>query len=213
MWPRSFATVERCPTDRSAVSELAALVVATGEVGGRAIALAPWGSGSVLEHVLQTVRETGIELIVVVVGPSSELIVEGSDLGDATIVIDPEWTEGQAAPLRCGLDELMRHDDTQTAVLLTVQQPLVEPGVIAAVVEAREEAGTAAAMPKYRYATGLPLVVRRDLWPRLMGLEGDSSAESFFKAHPEWTHEMWVDRLAPATVTTVDELTAIAPRG
>jgi CTP:molybdopterin cytidylyltransferase MocA len=197
---------------RAEVAEAAALVVATGEVDGHAIATASWGSGSVLEHVVQTVREAGIARIVVVIGPSAEEVVDGADLGDATIVIDPEWDEGPAASLRCGLDELMRSDDSQAAVLLTVEQPQVAASVIAAVVAGREVAGATAAIPKYRYATGLPLVVHRDLWPRLMGLEGNARPEALFKAHPEWVHEMWVDRLAPVTVTTADELSAIAPR-
>jgi CTP:molybdopterin cytidylyltransferase MocA len=192
--------------------EVAALVVATGEVAGRAMALASWGSRSVLEHVVQTVREAGIERIVVVIGPSAEVVVESADLEDAIIVIDPEWSEGQAASLRCGLDELTRHGDWERAVLISVSQPQVAASVIAGVVAAQEEAGTPASMPKYRYATGLPVVVHRDLWPRLMGLEGDAGPVGLFKAHPEWVHELWVDQLAPATVTTADELTAVAPR-
>lgn len=194
------------------MAETAALVIAIGEVDGRPLALGGWGRRSVLEHVVETVRDSGIDHIVVVLGPAADDVVAVTDLGDATIVIDPEWAEGPAASIRCGLDELMRRDDAVEAVLLVAEQPEISGSVIAAAVSARHEAGTPAAIPKYRYATGLPLVVHRDLWPRLMGLESDASPEAFFKAHPGWVHEMWVDRLAPATVSSADELEAIAPR-
>lgn len=194
------------------MGDTVALIVATSTVAGRAMALVPWGSRLVLEHVVLAVREAGIESIVVVIGPSAEDIVAAADLGDAVIVIDPEWHEGTAASLRCGLDELMRNDRLEVAVLLTAEQPQVAAPVIADVVAARAENETPAAMPKYRYATGLPVAVHRDLWPRLMGLEGDASAEALFKAHPEWVHEVWVDQIPPTTVSTADQLDAIAPR-
>ena len=69
-----------------------------------------------------------------------------------------------------------------------------------------------AVVPKYRYAEGPPYVVHRSLWQRLMGMEENARIESLLKAHPEWVDELWVDRLPPATIESVDDLAAVAPR-
>ena len=64
----------------------------------------------------------------------------------------------------------------------------------------------------YRYADGLPIVVDRDLWPRLMGLEGDSTVDALVRAHAEWTTELWVDQLPPRRMTSARDLAEVAPR-
>jgi len=191
----------------------AALVIAGGGASGFSIATAPWGTGSVLEHVMATVREAGIVDIVAVLGDAAEDIVERAEMGEAVLVIDPEWREGLAASIRCGLDELMRHDEVASAVLVSVDQPSVSADVIRAVAKAQREEMTMAALPKYRYATGLPIAAHRDLWPRLMGLEGDARPEALLKTHAEWVTEVWVDLLPPPTVRSAYDLESIAPRG
>ena len=72
--------------------QIGALVLAAGtgiDLGG-ATALAPWRGSTLIEHVVGVVRASPLAPIVVVVGPRSDDILEQSDLGDATIVIDPE---------------------------------------------------------------------------------------------------------------------------
>ncbi len=60
--------------------------------------------------------------------------------------------------------------------------------------------------PKYRYSLGLPLVVDRSLWPRLMGLEGPVDLIDLITAHQEWVNETWIDRVPPARVSSPDDV-------
>jgi CTP:molybdopterin cytidylyltransferase MocA len=66
--------------------------------------------------------------------------------------------------------------------------------------------------PKYRYVRGWPLVVRRQLWPRLLGLEEDAGIDSLLQVHASWVHEVWVDALPPRVVATPDDLVDLRPR-
>ena len=70
--------------------------------------------------------------VIVVLGHDSDAIRAGTDLGDARIVVCPDWHEGQAASLRCGIAALGPVD---AAVIALGDQPFITPQVIAGVLD------------------------------------------------------------------------------
>lgn len=164
------------------------------------------GPRRLLESVVDDVRTWPVDDVVVVLGPDDERVAETADLGDALLVMDPEWREGLAASLRVGLDTLMRERGTDTAILVRGDQPGIGADVVARLVEAHHEVGGLAAVPKYRYARGWPVVLGRDLWERFLGLEGDVDVLAVLEAHPDGVSEVWFDRLAPARVMSASDL-------
>ena len=198
----------------------AALVLATAEGSGleHGIALGRWGATTVVEHLIDMARNSGLEPIVVVFGAHAEAALardsfnEQLGAGGLLVIVDPEWKEGEAASVRAGLDVLTRDSDADAVVLLSVTQPGIEQSVVNRVVQDIGVDEGHAVQPKYRYAAGPPLVVGRSLWPRLMGMEEEGHPETLLKAHPEWVREVWVDRLAPGIVVDDEDLAALAPR-
>ena len=157
-------------------------------------------------------RRAGLTSIVVVLGAAADVVVDKTVLDDVTIVIDPEWQEGVAASIRAGLDVMTRDEGRDSAAIVSVSQPGLSADVLARVVTAHEGSELPVTIAKYRYQDSLPLVVHRNLWPRLMGLEGDPEPETLFKTHAEWVREVWVDLLPPTTVASAADLEALAPR-
>ncbi len=174
--------------------------------------LAPWGPTTLIDHVIAGIRAWPVEPGVVVLGADAEAVLDRTDLSGFTVVIDPEWEEGQAAPLRAGVDELSRHGDITSLVLTAADIPGVDPGLVADLVATHATHQRAVTAPKYRYARGWPLVVRYDLWPRLLGLEGDAGIDSLLATHDTWVEDLQVDALAPRTVATPDDLVDLRPR-
>jgi CTP:molybdopterin cytidylyltransferase MocA len=164
------------------------------------------GPRRLLESVVDDVRTWPVDDVVVVLGPDDEQVARTADLGDALLVMDPEWREGLAASLRVGLDTLMRERGLDRAILVLGDQPGVGADVVNRLLEAHEEIGCLAAVPKYRYARGWPVVVARDLWERFLGLEGDVDVLTVLEAHPDGVSEVWFDRLTPARVMSASDL-------
>jgi len=187
---------------------VAGLVVATQPGRGfpGPVALARWDDGTVVEHVVAQARAWPVEVVVVVLGAEAEEVLERSDLGEVTVVIDPEWEEGLAASLRAGVDTVTRLGDFDTVVVGYGDQPLNPPEVVSRLLDAHREAGRLATVPKYRYAGGTPYVVGDGLWSRLMGLEGDATPEQLLQSHPDWVEEVWFDRIPPRRIVTPDDL-------
>ena len=197
------------------MADVGALIVASaaGYGFGGALALGPWHGGSVLDHVVAVVRAGGIDDITVVLGPRADDIVDTADLGNATIIIDPDWAEGRAAGLRAGLDTMWRSNDLAVAMIVELDRPDIDGGSVASILSAHRGGTTPVTVPKYRYARGGPVAVARTLWPRLMGLEGDVDLGGLIEAHRDWATEVWIDRVPPVRVETLTDLEAVTQPG
>lgn len=182
------------------------LAGARGTGFGGAVALGSWRGVPVLTHLLDVARRAGIEDLVSVVGPEQDAVMAAAHDADVVFVLDDEWAEGESAGLRAGLDTMWRSAGLEAAVVLDVRYPGVEPDVIVRVLDAHRPRERMVTIPKYRYARGLPLVIDRALWPRLMGLEGPVDLVELLDAHSDWVAEVWIDRIPPALVSTPNDL-------
>jgi len=166
---------------------------------------------TLLDRVLRNIRVWPVDEIWVVLGASSDEILEQVDFGDAGIVVNPEWEGGLASSLRAGLDALARSRGADAALIVLGDQPDVDPEVVRQIITRYEETGAMAVVPKYRYTWGNPVLVDKVLWSRLMSIEGDQGARKLLQAHPEWVEEVWVETLPPRDVDTEDDVEQLRP--
>jgi molybdenum cofactor cytidylyltransferase len=164
------------------------------------------GGRPLIEVVVAEARAWPVDDIVVVLGSHAEDVLDGADLDRATVVIDPEWSEGSASPLRAGLDTITRSGEFETAVLAHGDQPGVPSEVVRVLLRTQREQKAAAAFPRYRYAPGWPIVVHDELWPWLLGLEGNPELLDLLRSHPRGAEEVWLDRLASPRIDREDDL-------
>ena len=206
----------------SSESSLAAVVLAAGTFDdGTPLAAGEWGAVSIARHLVD-LGTTVADRVVVVLGADGDRIADGTDFGSADIVIDPEWQEGSAAPLRAGLDTVSRDASIEHVIIFEATIPVFDQEVVRVLVAAhlavphsrpgRRLLDKSATVPKFRYALAMPVVIGRSLWERFLGLEGDAAVLQTLSAHPDWVNEVWIDRLPPTPVHTIQDLAAIAPR-
>jgi nicotine blue oxidoreductase len=136
---------------------IAAVVLAAGEASR-------FGSPKqriLLPRVLERLRETSIDEIVVVegahtLGPPSDTVSQG-----VRVVRCDDWSRGPGASLRCALTALA--SDVEAAVVVLADGPNLAPRAIERVVSSwRAQGGIVAA--SYEGERGHPLVIGRDHW-------------------------------------------------
>ena len=134
------------------MARVAAIVLAAGEASR-------FGSPKqrlLLPRVLERVRASAVEEIVVVVGA-----YDLDPAHDIRIVACPEWHSGPGASLRCGVSAL--DDDVDAAVVVLADGPELSPVAVDRVVgEWRRSGGVVAA--SYAGSRGHPLVLGRSEW-------------------------------------------------
>jgi molybdenum cofactor cytidylyltransferase len=132
------------------------------------------------------------------------------DAANVVVIVDPEWEEGSASPLRAGLDYLTHSSAVEAAFVVALDTPEIPPAALDELALAHGQADTVVVVPKYRYVRGGPVLLGRDIWPRFLGAEGDLDLEHLLLAHPQWVTEVRVDWAPPRRMTTSDDLEELA---
>lgn len=193
---------------------VAALILAAGGSKrlGRPKQLEPWGSETLLEHVVKKTFTFPVDEVWVVIGSHADEVLERVDFATAGVVENPEWEEGIASSIRVGLDALTQLSRCESALIVLGDQPGVASEIVEELVASHRRSSNPVTLPKYRYNRGNPVLVDRSLWPRLMSLEGDEGAARLFQAHPEWVNEVWFSEMGPRDIDTEVDVEELKPR-
>ena len=193
---------------------IAALILAAGGSRrlGRPKQLEPWGSTTLLSHIIDLVETFPVDETWVVVGAELDRVVNEIGARPVGIVQNPDWESGLASSLRVGLDALTRLSKADGVLVFLGDQPAVRADVVTALIEKHKRSTAMAIVPKYRYSRGNPVLIDRRLWPRLMSLEGDEGAQRLLQAHSEWVEEVWFDSLPPRDIDTQADVEELRPR-
>jgi molybdenum cofactor cytidylyltransferase len=129
---------------------------------------------TLLEHVLDAVREAGIDEIVVVLGNAADEVEEGLDWLDERLVRNPD-PELLSSSLQVGLAAAADLDPpVKAAVVLLGDQPRVRPEVIHGLISAARSSEEPVVIPEYTDGGGAnPVVVRRDAFDLADEVSGD----------------------------------------
>jgi molybdenum cofactor cytidylyltransferase len=158
-----------------------------------------------LQHAVDAVLAVpAIDPVVVVLGASAERVREAVSLRAARAVVCPEWAEGMAASLRCGVEAV---GDAEWVVITLGDQPRVTAQVIAAVADeaASARVGVTAIRTMYDGVPGHPVALSRAMLPGVAKLRGDVGARELLGSASVRTFE--AGRLCdPVDVDTPEEL-------
>ena len=145
--------------------------------GGGPKLLADLHGRPLLAHAVDAIcAVAGVDPVVVVLGAYADEVLAKVSFGRARPVICPEWSQGQAASLRCGLREVSEAD----RVIVTLgDEPLVAPTVIERFVNAAP--GTRAV---YDGHPGHPVLLGRQHMSALSSLTGDRGARDLLRGGP-----------------------------
>jgi molybdenum cofactor cytidylyltransferase len=145
---------------------------------GTAKQLLVWEGETLLRRIAR-VALAGGGPVWVVTGHRAEAMAEALAGLPVQILVNPEWEEGQAASVRCGVTAL---PPGVTGVLLLVcDQPAVDPALLErlrAIHRDRPEALVACA---YGGARGIPALFPARLLPRLLELRGDRGGRDLLR--------------------------------
>ncbi len=155
-----------------------------------------------LQHVVDAAERAGVGGMVLVLGHAAQEIEAALALpANARVELNPEYASGQASSLRVGLAAL--GPEVGRALILLGDQPRVDVETIRAVAAGPGPIRRA----RYGDTPGHPVAFDRELWDRLMRIDGDRGARDVMTACPDLIHEVTVGGPAPADVDTVDDAT------
>jgi molybdenum cofactor cytidylyltransferase len=168
-------------------------------------ALAELDGRPILEHVLDAVREAGIDDVVVVLGHSADEIEDGIEWLDERIVRNPDPRD-LSSSLQIGLDAMADAEPAvQAALLVLGDQPRTRPAVIRALIAAARTSTLSVMAPNYADGGGAnPILLRREAFDLVDETSGDRGLGPVLEARPELVLEVPVAGTNPDIDTPGD---------
>src|SRR5262245_56551911 len=168
--------------------------------------LLPFGSGTLLEHTLETARGSGFDQLIVALGGSSADVRRAVDLSGVEVVENPDYGDGCSSSIESGLAAIDERSDLM--VLMLGDQPGVTPGSVRALVEGCGE-GTELAACLYDDGRGHPLAFGRTMFGELRGLHGDKAVWKLMDPRSDDVVEVPVPGPIPRDVDTREDYEAV----
>jgi molybdenum cofactor cytidylyltransferase len=168
--------------------------------------LLPYGSGTLLDHSLETARASGFDQLIVAIGGSSGEVRGRADLSEAQVVENPDFGEGCSSSIAAGLSAL--DPRAELLVLMLGDQPGVTPVTVRALIAGCGD-GTVLAACLYDNGRGHPLAFGRGVFDDLRELHGDKAVWKLLEHRSDEVVEIRVSGPIPRDVDTRADYEAV----
>lgn len=141
--------------------------------------LLPYGSTTLLGHVLDTARACKFDQLVCVIGGSADEVRKRVDLHGADVVENSSFGEGCSSSIAAALNTVDTRADI--LVLMLGDQPGVTAKTVAALLTGRGHSALAACA--YENGRGHPLAFAHEMFEDLRALHGDKGVWKLLDRH------------------------------
>ncbi len=166
---------------------ISAIVLAAGVSRrmGKTKQLLEWEGKALLRHVLENIRPSGVEELILVLGYQAEKIEEAMDTGGMKVVLNRNYQDGMITSIREGVKNL---DETAEAFFIVLaDQPGVKPEVYDRMIRAYRAAAPPKniVLPTYCGRRGHPALFSAKYKTEAFRMEGDIGFRRVVQEHPE----------------------------
>jgi molybdenum cofactor cytidylyltransferase len=142
--------------------------------------LLKWGSTTVIEQVVDTLRKANVTEIVVVAGGLYKEISALFDGSAVKVIQNPAYTNGEmTTSMQIGLSGLSKMTDA--AMIVLGDQPFINIKTVEKVVEAFKESKSNIVMPSVNNRRGHPWIIGRSLWEEIMAIMPPLTMRDFIR--------------------------------
>ena len=170
-----------------------AIVLAAGESQrmGAPKLLLPFGGKTVIEAVLDSVKASPVEGILLVVGAGAAPIEEKAKPYGARVALNPDFRSGMLSSVQCGFRQLPL--EAEAALVFLADQPAIKPYVAEALVKALRHTGRGIIIPVFDRRRGHPILISAQYRTEIESLDPEVGLRQLLDRHTEDILEEPVD--------------------
>lgn len=164
---------------------------------------------TLLQHTVRVAQEASFHPIIVILGAHAARIQHEVPLRECMVRMNPQWQEGMASSIRCGVRAVEENCPGAPGVLLLVcDQPMLTRRHLLELLNAHRAAPGNIVASAYAGRPGVPVLAPRSFFPVLLALTGDQGAREVLRAgaanlslvpfeHGEWDIDRPEDMVPP----------------
>ena len=120
--------------------------------------------------------------VIVVLGAHADRMLHLLEDKDVHLVRNPDWAEGMASSVRCGVQEAAgRFPETDGLIIIVCDQPGLAPQTLQGLIDLQRSTGLPVAAATYAGRLGTPAIFHRSIFPELLKLSGDRGARQLLQ--------------------------------
>jgi molybdenum cofactor cytidylyltransferase len=178
------------------------LAAGTGSRFGGTKQLVEVGGKTLVRHAVDALRDASVGELIVVVGHDGDA-VRAVLPGHVIVVENADYRDGQATSLAAALHAVS--DASEAAVVLLADQPGITGDDVEALIDGFLT--TRSQIVRSMFADGPgPALLSREIYAEAGHLHGDAGARVLMASHPDWVHDVPIDRPAPRDIDTPEDL-------
>ena len=160
---------------------------------------------TLIRRAVRAARDAGLDPMVVVLGADGPAVREALGELDVQFTNNPDWAEGQSSSVRAGLQMLAPNVDG--AVFLLADMPLVDAGLVSALVDTYRKSLEPIVAPWTGERWGNPVLFDRTTFEALSRIHGDQGGRVLFKTYSveavPWGQSAMLDIDTPDDLDTI----------
>jgi molybdenum cofactor cytidylyltransferase len=124
--------------------------------------------------------------VFVVLGAHAESIEAQLKDHEVTVVINDQWQEGMASSIRFGISSILKNDSLIDGIMIVVcDQPYLEASLVQSMIRLQRESLKSIVACSYEGIVGTPVLFHKNMFEKLLALEGDTGARKIIKNNPD----------------------------
>jgi molybdenum cofactor cytidylyltransferase len=140
---------------------------------------------TILESLIEKVKEINPDAICIVTGFFHDAIIEKIKNDQVQFVFNERWEEGMSGSIKKGLAYLVQQNPLMNSILIMVaDQPFISSALLHGMVQLQLETKKSIIAASYAGINGTPVLFGRDHFSSLEKLMGDKGARSILHQYP-----------------------------
>ena len=170
---------------------ITAIILAAGESArlGTPKQMLLYRGKTLIAHAIEAAQSSSCDETIVVVGAYADVIKKEIERYPVRIVDNPNWKEGKASSIRAAVNAVSQQPEVCSGILfLTCDQPCVPWELLNELVDHFRWSHESPVACAYADTIGIPAVIPRRLFGKLLELRGDQGAQPILRALPGGVH-------------------------
>jgi molybdenum cofactor cytidylyltransferase len=168
---------------------ISAIILAAGQSKrmGQPKMLLSWGKSTVIEHVISTFLNAGIEDVIVVTGGAREQVEGTLSQYPVRMIHNTNYAAGEMlSSIQWALKAMLA--EAQAALIGLGDQPQVQEKSIRLICDQYRDSQSTLIVPSFQMRRGHPWLVARPLWSEILALKPPESPRDFLTRHANEIH-------------------------
>jgi len=145
--------------------------------------LLPYGRSTIIEEIAQTLLESELDEVRVVLGHRQDEIARALTGKALHLVVNYHYQEGMLSSIQCGISSLS--NDIEAVLLALVDQPFIFQAMINLLIERYKRGGKGIVIPIYKGKRGHPIIISMKYREEILNLDKEHGLRELMYAHPD----------------------------